>query len=554
METRKNFGRIWLEQIQSKMMLINTHLNQTTATFLQQRINYRQKGDSRQDHRKRSRDNLNRSTRKYSILQQSSKDFQFVLDQIEMPAIFSFQPNLPSFSPTKSISYDQLILSSSTISSSLSSSSTSISTRIYDKYQMAIYELFNAELNIYCRINKLIYIYQKPMLSYRLINENESRTLFYDLDGLAKIHRQFIKNLVHQQTNGIFRCPIEILREFFRTLDSYQNYCLNLSESKKLLLKKMQQKSFVNFLHSEQVWQFGEKLDLTSHLDQPRRHLMKYPLMLAEIQRYAIDSDEIQQLRLLRDDIDRFIQEIEKQISIEKCSALLDRFDYSLKGSISKEWIQSNCSRLIMALEVQKSLKRWPKNHLILFDRVLILARCSVTLWKKFRILSMIPTGCDLYYSISRRNPKQKLRNVWRRRGGKERRKRRRRRNQSFDSISSVMIPGQRRKRTLSNSRIASRTVTINDDHSKNAKINKWLRLQSINHSPKQDLLIDENSESLRIDLNDEKNSFFTTKSLIASTATLNCDRCEIVVKFINNNDLYVCLRKLRQYFNLIAR
>lgn len=270
--------------------------------------------------------------------------------------------------------------------------------RTLNKYQYAIYELFNAEINIYTNINKLINIYQKPMLNYRLISPHESTVIFSDLAQLAKIHIGLIKNLATLQINGLFECPVPVLLQFVETsLHHYEIYCLNLFHSKLLLRKKMEQKAFANFLQSEQIRKFSEKLDLFSHLDQPRRHLMKYPLLFAEIGRRTANVEENNQLKALNKQITAFIQNLDDQIAAERYRELLVKLEFSGKRTWIRNRMLATCTRLIIALEVQQSRKTWPKYRLILLDQMLLLVRCS-TLGNKLRVLYATESGTDLYY------------------------------------------------------------------------------------------------------------------------------------------------------------
>ncbi|OTF76856.1 hypothetical protein BLA29_005039, partial [Euroglyphus maynei] len=146
------------------------------------------------------------------------------------------------------------------------------------------------------------------MLTYRIISPEESTIIFSDLQRLAEIHSNLIKNLAMLQSNdGLFECPVNAMYDHAKSLYYYQVYCSNLIKSRKILRKKMQQKQFVAFLQSERIRKYDEKLDLASHLDQPRRHLMKYPLILSEICRRAVDQQEIDQLNKLNEHITTII-------------------------------------------------------------------------------------------------------------------------------------------------------------------------------------------------------------------------------------------------------
>lgn len=71
----------------------------------------------------------------------------------------------------------------------------------------------------------------------------------------------------------------------FPCLEAYVTYCCNQVGAKALLDHKKQQKRVEHFLRLCQESSFSRKLDLWNFLDLPRSRLVKYPLLLKEIQK-----------------------------------------------------------------------------------------------------------------------------------------------------------------------------------------------------------------------------------------------------------------------------
>ena len=71
----------------------------------------------------------------------------------------------------------------------------------------------------------------------------------------------------------------------FPCLEAYVTYCCNQVGAKALLDQKKLEKRVEHFLRLCQESSFSRKLDLWNFLDLPRSRLVKYPLLLKEIQK-----------------------------------------------------------------------------------------------------------------------------------------------------------------------------------------------------------------------------------------------------------------------------
>lgn len=71
----------------------------------------------------------------------------------------------------------------------------------------------------------------------------------------------------------------------FPCLEAYVTYCCNQVGAKALLDQKKHEKRVEHFLRLCQESSFSRKLELWNFLDLPRSRLVKYPLLLKEIQK-----------------------------------------------------------------------------------------------------------------------------------------------------------------------------------------------------------------------------------------------------------------------------
>lgn len=268
--------------------------------------------------------------------------------------------------------------------------------RINDKQQFAIYELFKSEINFLNSINKLINLYQKPMLTNRLLTVDESNVLFANLDSLSVIHLELISSLSSIEHQGQFEYPAKVFQSFLDSLVHYEVYCLNLANSEKLLKKKLKNQQFVRFLHSEQIQKHSEKLDLGSYLDQPRRHLMQYPLILTEIFNRTKNPDDAKCMLSVIEAVQAAIRRIDQKIATEDGRRLISRFRFSGKRKLKDQVLENTILITTNDVVVDKRFKS--KMKLFLLDRTLVVAKRSSVRGKYYQVRNVINTDSELYF------------------------------------------------------------------------------------------------------------------------------------------------------------
>lgn len=92
------------------------------------------------------------------------------------------------------------------------------------------------------------------------------------------------ESLLCLQRSVSLKAPVRSPSQF-PCLGAYVTYCCNQVGAKALLDQKKQEKRVEHFLRLCQESSFSRKLDLWNFLDLPRSRLVKYPLLLKEIQK-----------------------------------------------------------------------------------------------------------------------------------------------------------------------------------------------------------------------------------------------------------------------------
>ncbi|XP_008287525.1 rho guanine nucleotide exchange factor (GEF) 3, like [Stegastes partitus] len=154
------------------------------------------------------------------------------------------------------------------------------------KRQEVIYELTQGERQLIEDLLLVKKVYYEPMLKLDILTESELGQIFGTLDSLVPLHQDLLSRL--ERLRGSEKTVGEVgptLMDWFPCLEAYITYCCNQVGAKALLDQKKQEKKVEEFLRLCQESSFSRKLDLWNFLDLPRSRLVKYPLLLKEIQK-----------------------------------------------------------------------------------------------------------------------------------------------------------------------------------------------------------------------------------------------------------------------------
>ncbi|KAM4610913.1 rho guanine nucleotide exchange factor (GEF) 3, like isoform 2-T2 [Polymixia lowei] len=154
------------------------------------------------------------------------------------------------------------------------------------KRQEVIYELSQGEKQLIEDLSLVKKVYYEPMLKLDIMTESELGQIFGTLDSLIPLHEDLLSRL--EKLRGSEKTVGEVgptLLNWFPCLEAYITYCCNQVGAKALLDQKKHEKRVEHFLRLCQESSFSRKLDLWNFLDLPRSRLVKYPLLLKEIQK-----------------------------------------------------------------------------------------------------------------------------------------------------------------------------------------------------------------------------------------------------------------------------
>ncbi|XP_061592033.1 rho guanine nucleotide exchange factor (GEF) 3, like [Cololabis saira] len=243
------------------------------------------------------------------------------------------------------------------------------------KRQEVIYELTQGERQLIDDLSLVKKVYYEPMRKLEILSENELGQIFGTLDSLIPLHEDLLSRL--ERLRGSEKTVGEVgptLLNWFPCLDAYITYCCNQVGAKALLDLKKQEKRVEHFLRLCQESSFSRKLDLWNFLDLPRSRLVKYPLLLREIQKCTPpehpDEDSLPDALELIQDI---VSEVNKKTGEAECQFYKRGLNY-LENS--QRLTEIDQSRFIYCHGELKNNKG-QRLHVFLFEMALVLTKPS---------------------------------------------------------------------------------------------------------------------------------------------------------------------------------
>ncbi|XP_049318863.1 rho guanine nucleotide exchange factor (GEF) 3, like isoform X2 [Astyanax mexicanus] len=241
------------------------------------------------------------------------------------------------------------------------------------KRQEVIYEMTQGERQLIEDLSLVKKVYYEPMLKLDIMTESELGQIFGTLDSLIPLHEDFLARL--EKLRGSEKTVGEVgptLLDWFPCLEAYITYCCNQVGAKALLDQKKQVRRVEEFLRLCQESSFSRKLDLWNFLDLPRSRLVKYPLLLKEIQKTTpADHPDEETLPQAMELIQNIITEVNQKTGEAECQFYRRGLSYPEEGQRVSE-IQA--SRFLYCHGELKNTKG-QKLHVFLFERVLVLTR-----------------------------------------------------------------------------------------------------------------------------------------------------------------------------------
>ncbi|CAJ1085102.1 rho guanine nucleotide exchange factor (GEF) 3%2C like [Xyrichtys novacula] len=241
------------------------------------------------------------------------------------------------------------------------------------KRQEVIYELTQGERQLIDDLSLVKKVYYEPMLKLDIMTESELGQIFGTLDSLIPLHEDLLSRL--ERLRGSEKTVGEVgptLLNWFPCLEAYVTYCCNQVGAKALLDQKKQEKRVEHFLRLCQESSFSRKLDLWNFLDLPRSRLVKYPLLLKEIQKCTPpehpDEDTLPDALEL---IQSIVGEVNKKTGEAECQFYRRGLSYLDESQRLSEIQQSRFLYCHGELKNNKGQRL----HVFLFELALVLTR-----------------------------------------------------------------------------------------------------------------------------------------------------------------------------------
>ncbi|XP_064631960.1 rho guanine nucleotide exchange factor 3-like isoform X2 [Lineus longissimus] len=241
------------------------------------------------------------------------------------------------------------------------------------KRQNAIFELYEGENDLVHDLQMIKETYYNSLKTLGLMTESELHQIFSVIETLVPIHQDLVMSLISQrQPDGSTEGVGEVLLDWLPNLHSYIPYCANQIYAKALLDEKKNDKRIHDFLQRCQESSFSRKLDLWTFLDLPRNRLVKYPLLLKNIQKRTPESHaDIQRLQQAIDSVEAIIREVDEKAGEAKCNFHRDRLDF-LEESQRHPLIDE--AKVLLCDGVLRN-SRGTKLTVFVFKKVMVLTR-----------------------------------------------------------------------------------------------------------------------------------------------------------------------------------
>ncbi|XP_034028419.1 rho guanine nucleotide exchange factor (GEF) 3, like [Thalassophryne amazonica] len=241
------------------------------------------------------------------------------------------------------------------------------------KRQEVIYELTQGEKQLIDDLSLVKKVYYEPMLKLDIMTESELGQIFGTLDSLIPLHQDLLTRLerLRGQENTVGEVGPTLLN-WFPCLEAYITYCCNQVGAKALLDQKKHGKRVEHFLRLCQESSFSRKLDLWNFLDLPRSRLVKYPLLLKEIQKCTpADHPDEDTLPDALELIQSIVAEVNSKTGEAECQFYRRGLTYLEEGQRLPEIQQSRFLYCHGELKNNKGQRL----HVFLFELAFVLTR-----------------------------------------------------------------------------------------------------------------------------------------------------------------------------------
>lgn len=210
--------------------------------------------------------------------------------------------------------------------------------------------IFQAGIVIYC----IIKIYCAQLIERKLVTSKESRILFFNQQEIIDVNKKLFSLLSSEHQKEIDKQKFAAVFIKFAPLlqEAYSPYCENLVKARHMKNKLIQQRTgFAEFLEEAQEDPHCNKQDLQSFLIKPLQRLCKYPLLLKELKKCALNASTVPQLDIAMSRMDDVLNQVnERMLLLEQQKPLLNIQDMFEDVSIIIMYFSQKSFELIFLL------------------------------------------------------------------------------------------------------------------------------------------------------------------------------------------------------------
>ncbi|XP_044162659.1 rho guanine nucleotide exchange factor 3-like [Bufo gargarizans] len=241
------------------------------------------------------------------------------------------------------------------------------------KRQEVIFELMQGERMLVEDLHLVKKNYYEPMLKLAIMTQHELNQIFGILDTLPPLHQDLFDRLVKlRHEDGTVEQVGPTMLDWLPHLHIYKAYCCNQVAAKALLDHKRRNPAVHNFLQLCQESAFSRKLDVWSFLDLPRSRLVKYPLLLKELQKHTVpEHPDHAALSQAVSVVQAIISMINCKAGEAECEYYRKRLCYLYENQGEEDVSRS---RLLLCHGELKNNKS-QRLHVFLFETTLVLTR-----------------------------------------------------------------------------------------------------------------------------------------------------------------------------------
>ncbi|KJE92360.1 hypothetical protein, variant [Capsaspora owczarzaki ATCC 30864] len=243
------------------------------------------------------------------------------------------------------------------------------------KRQEVIHEIIQSEEGYVADLTLLVNVFKKPMEKLNMVSAAELQIIFGNIEQLVSPHTEMCKLLVaaRKENNLVHEIGDIFLQWFPRFRSIYGTYCGERSVAKDEVDRISKTNGNVADLLRRCIdLAQCRKLDMWSFLDEPRRRLQKYPLLLSAVLKHTPpEHPDHSKIVAAIAQTEEVIRDVDSQTGMAK----LTQLNSALLFASKEQEIDLVNDSYMLVLEGGMRARDGHDLHAFLFDRMLMFTR-----------------------------------------------------------------------------------------------------------------------------------------------------------------------------------